>query len=90
MDTVGTRELKQNPNAVIQRVLQTGQDLEITAHGHPTGTKIVAVAARGRWVPAGALAHITPMRPDNARAFADDVDRMREDDGPRDPWDDAT
>lgn len=90
MDSVGTRELKQNPNAVIQHVLRTGQELEITAHGHPTGTKIVAVAAKGRWVPAGALAHVTPMSPDNARTFADDVDGMREDDELRDPWDDAT
>ncbi|MCL2595327.1 MAG: hypothetical protein FWD83_07395 [Promicromonosporaceae bacterium] len=37
---VSTRDLKQNPAQVVQRVLELG-DHVITAHGHPTGVRVV-------------------------------------------------
>lgn len=37
MKTVGTRELKQNPHTVIERVRETGDEYEITAYGRPPG-----------------------------------------------------
>ncbi|SDS39468.1 type II toxin-antitoxin system Phd/YefM family antitoxin [Jiangella sp. DSM 45060] len=41
MKTVGIRELKQNPQAVIERVRETGDEYEITVYGRPTGVRIV-------------------------------------------------
>ena len=36
MKTVGIRELKRHPGAVLRRVLESGEEYEITAHGRPT------------------------------------------------------
>lgn len=75
MKTVGTRELKQNPHTIIKRVLETGDEYEITAYGRPTGVRIVPdrLAPR-RWVNGAGLADITPMSPKNAAAWHDDIE----------------
>jgi antitoxin (DNA-binding transcriptional repressor) of toxin-antitoxin stability system len=53
---VGTRELKQNPNAVIVRVLETGEPAAVTAHGRATGVQLAPVEPlRRRWVSGAAL-----------------------------------
>jgi antitoxin (DNA-binding transcriptional repressor) of toxin-antitoxin stability system len=55
MKTVGTRDLKQNPHTIIKRVLETGDDYEITAYGRPTGVRIVPDRpGPRRWVSARA------------------------------------
>ncbi len=87
METVGTRELKQNPQAVIQRVLTSDEEIEITTHGRPTGVRLVADRPqRARWVPAHALADLRPLADADAADLRDLVAADREGDEVRDPW----
>ncbi|WP_136517811.1 type II toxin-antitoxin system Phd/YefM family antitoxin [Cellulomonas telluris] len=86
MSTVGTRELKQNPQAVVRRVLETGEPVEVTAHGHPTGVRLVPDApARRAWVRGVDLARIAPLDRDEAQRLHRDLAEF-DDDEPRDPW----
>lgn len=86
MKTVGTRDLKQNPAAAIQRVLESGETLEITAYGHPTGVVLAPErSAPARWVPGAALADLTPIDPAEAERWHADTTRDR-DDEVSDPW----
>lgn len=88
MNTIGTRDLKQNPNTVIQRVLETGEAFEITAHGHATGVRLVPThAAPARWVSGDVLnADQTDMTPEETDAWRADVADAF-DDEVTDPWD---
>lgn len=87
MTTVGTRELKQNPQAVLRRVLETGQAVEVTSHGHPTGVALVpATAGPRRWVRAADLAAVTPFDDATAARLRDDLAAVDHDDAPADPW----
>lgn len=86
MATVGTRDLKQNPLAVVRRVLETGEPLEVTTHGHPTGVALVpAAAAPRRWVRGADLTRITPMSGGEAERLHEDLAGI-DDDEPVDPW----
>jgi antitoxin (DNA-binding transcriptional repressor) of toxin-antitoxin stability system len=86
MKTVGARELKQNPHTVIQHVLQTGDEYEITSYGRPTVVRIVPdVRSPRRWVPGNSLADIPPMSPRNAAAWRTDIESAM-DDEVSDPW----
>ena len=88
MNTIGTRDLKQNPNTVIQHVLETGQEFEITAHGHATGVSLVPThASPARWVSGDVLnVDESGLTPDEADAWrADIADAV--DDEVTDPWD---
>lgn len=91
VETASTRELKQNPAAVIKRVLETGDEVEITAHGHPTGVRLVPDAPGGPapWVKGTLLMEVRPP----SRAHAQDVEELkalidaaRDDDDVVDPW----
>jgi antitoxin (DNA-binding transcriptional repressor) of toxin-antitoxin stability system len=87
MHTVGTRELKQNPHAVIQRVLASDEEIEITTHGRPTGVRLVADRpARARWVTAQALADLRPLAAEDAADLRALVDAARDEDDVDDPW----
>lgn len=89
MDSVGTRELKQNPHAVVRRVLETGEPLEVTSHGHPTGVRLVRDAdAPRRWVRGADLARIAAIDDATARRWHDDLAEIVHDEV-RDPWDSA-
>lgn len=89
MRTVGTRELKQNPHTVIQRVLDTGDEYEITNYGRPTGVRIVPDhPSPRRWVPGSNLADIPPMSPRNAADWRADVESAMADEV-ADPWERA-
>jgi antitoxin (DNA-binding transcriptional repressor) of toxin-antitoxin stability system len=86
MRTVGTRELKQNPHAVIQDVLHSAEEVEITSHGHPTGVRLVPDRpTRARWVPASALRGLTPLEHRDAVELHALVEEGRADDV-QDPW----
>lgn len=85
-NTVGTRELKQNPLAVIKRVLDSGEDYEITSYGRPTGARIVPDRPRAqRWVSAASLATVEPISPRQAAAWRADIEDAMDDDI-IDPW----
>ncbi|ACZ32213.1 hypothetical protein Xcel_3213 [Xylanimonas cellulosilytica DSM 15894] len=92
--TASTRELKQNPAAVIKRVLETGDEVEITAHGHPTGVRLVPDNPGGPtpWVKGSVLMEIGP-RSRTSRADAEElkalIDAARDDDDVVDPWEHA-
>ncbi|MFD1717338.1 type II toxin-antitoxin system Phd/YefM family antitoxin [Georgenia deserti] len=86
MKTVGTRDLKQNPQRVIRRVLESGDSLEITSYGKPSGVRLVPDrAAPSSWVSGADLADLAPIQPEDAAAWRADID-VTEDDGPGDPW----
>lgn len=86
MQTVGTRGLKQNPHAVVQRVLDAGEPLEITTHGHPTGVSLVPdTPSRRRWVRGAGLGRIRPMDGHAAARLRHDLAGL-DDDEPTDPW----
>ncbi len=86
MATVGTRDLKQNPLAVVRRVLETGEPLEVTTHGHPTGVALVpATATPRRWVRGSDLTRITPLSADESRRLLQDLAEVEHDE-PADPW----
>ena len=86
MQTVGTRDLKQNPAAAIQRVLESGEIVEITAYGHPTGVVLAPERTMPtRWVPGSALADLTPIDPGEAERWRADTEPERADEI-SDPW----
>jgi antitoxin (DNA-binding transcriptional repressor) of toxin-antitoxin stability system len=91
METVGTRELKQNPNAVIRRVLDTGQEIEVTAYGNPTGVRLVPDRGRprARWVRGSDLAGVAPMSRENAESLVRQIEQERDAGLVRDPWEDG-
>ncbi|WP_129787624.1 type II toxin-antitoxin system Phd/YefM family antitoxin [Promicromonospora panici] len=80
MRTIGARELKQNPHAVIQHVLETGEEYEITSYGRPAGVRIVPDnRSPRRWVLGNDLADVPPMSPRNAAAWRADVEGAMDD-----------
>lgn len=79
MRTVAARKLKQNLRAVIQRVLETGEDHEITAHGQPTGVRLVRAGPRPkRWVTGAELMamDIEPMSKEDRDAWKKDIEKL--------------
>jgi antitoxin (DNA-binding transcriptional repressor) of toxin-antitoxin stability system len=89
MKTVGTRELKQNPHTVIQRVLETGDEFDITNYGRPTGARIVPDRpAPRRWISGASLTQISPLSPQQAAAWRQDIEESVDDDV-ADPWERA-
>lgn len=87
MTSVGTRELKQNPHAVIQRVLASDEEIEITTHGRPTGVRLVRDRPRrARWISGSDLAGIRPLPDDHAADLRALVEASRDDDEITDPW----
>lgn len=89
METIGTRELKQNPQTVIQRVLESGDEFEITAYGKPTGVRLVPDHhEKRRWIPGSDLMKIpsmSPLEPGEAAAWREDIEDAM-DDEVTDPW----
>jgi len=87
METIGTRELKQNPQAVISRVLETGEPIEITVYGRPTGVRLSLDEPRtARWV-SGAALRMPPLTDAEREAWHRDLEPLREEEGePVDPW----
>jgi len=52
MEITGTGDLKHDPQTVIQRVLESRDEFEITACGKPTGVRIVRDnLGKRRWIP---------------------------------------
>ncbi|MBF0688629.1 MAG: type II toxin-antitoxin system Phd/YefM family antitoxin [Cellulomonas sp.] len=87
MATVGTRELKQNPHAVVRRVLETGEAVEVTTHGHPTGVALVPTTTGPRqWVRGVELVRLAPIDDPARERLHHDLASLGEDDEIADPW----
>lgn len=88
MRYVATRELKQNPQSVIQRVLETGEDHEITSYGQATGVRMVRDEPRPkRWVTGAELMarDIEPLSRADRDAWQKDMEGFLAE-APTDPW----
>ncbi|MFD0773016.1 type II toxin-antitoxin system Phd/YefM family antitoxin [Streptomonospora algeriensis] len=92
MKTIGTCEPKQNPQTVIQRVLASGDEFEITAYGRPTGVRLVPDhREKRRWIPGSDLMKIpstSPLSPSDAAAWREDIEDAM-DEEVTDPWEQA-
>ncbi|KRE29408.1 type II toxin-antitoxin system Phd/YefM family antitoxin [Agromyces sp. Soil535] len=91
MQTITSRELKQNPNEVYRRVLASGEEHLITSHGRSVGVKLVPDSPGPRqWVPASELRAALPRLPrQNVEELLRDLDALRDTEPLRDPWDDV-
>ncbi|MDR0283567.1 MAG: type II toxin-antitoxin system Phd/YefM family antitoxin [Propionibacteriaceae bacterium] len=91
MPTVTMRELKQNPQAVVQQVLATAQPFALTSRGYDTGVVIQPAAAAvtpRRFVPGHSLDSVrraAPLTATQAQSWLDDI-RTVTDDDVTDPW----
>jgi len=87
--TVGIRELKQNPSDIIARAAN-GERFDVLSNGKPVGVVIQRKGAiRRRWVSAEVLATVAGAQGDGAlSAWADDIRAQRELDVDPivDPW----
>ena len=87
------RELKQNPQDVVRRVLATGQPYHITSHGRQTGA-VVQPAELASGYPKAFLTGAelndlfarTRLTPEQAQAWRDDIEAATYDEPPTDPW----
>jgi len=90
MLTISTRQLKQNPAAVIDEVLASGEPAAITSYGKPTGA--VIAPAEGRkprtWVSGKALMEMPPLPDDVMRSWQRDLAESRQYEFGRDLWGD--
>ena len=91
METLTTRELKQNPAEAIRRVLACGQPAAITAHGHDTGVVLApSQPTRRAWVSGAALKQqVTALGADDVEAWRLDLRRDDQFDYGRDLWSQA-
>ena len=88
MNSVGLRELKQNPSEVVARA-EAGETIVITVQGRPAARLVPLVPQRRRWVPAEELSRaLEGMEPDLTWA-AEHAARPYDDDDFVDPWERA-
>lgn len=76
MKTVETRELEQNPQSVIRCVLETGEEIEVTAYGEPTGIHLSTTPKnpRSRWVSGATLNNVPPLAGDDTQELLTDLE----------------
>lgn len=88
MKTIGTRELKQNPQSAIRRVLETGDDVEVTAYGKPTGVRLSAAPTdrRSRWVSGTVLNDVPPLADGETAKLLRDLEEHNGHDTVDDPF----
>jgi antitoxin (DNA-binding transcriptional repressor) of toxin-antitoxin stability system len=91
VNTIETRDLEQYVDAVIQRVLATGEEYEITAHGDATGVRLAPIRpGPRRWVSSAVLNADEPaMTPEESEAWLADITELADvlDDEITGPWD---
>lgn len=87
MNSVGLRELKQNPSEVVARA-EAGETIVITVQGRPVAQLVPLVPQRRRWVPAEELSRaLEGLEPDPT--LAAELDALRDNDPLIDPWERA-
>jgi antitoxin (DNA-binding transcriptional repressor) of toxin-antitoxin stability system len=90
METIAIRELKQNPQAAIRRVLESGEPAQVTAYGKPTGAVIAPATHPGkrRWVPGSAFKDVPPLSQKVADEWQRELREGRQFEFGRDFWQD--
>jgi antitoxin (DNA-binding transcriptional repressor) of toxin-antitoxin stability system len=74
VETVETREIKQDLGGVLDRVLKLGEAVQVTTSGNPTDVSLVPdVTVRGSWVQAVELAAVRPLPRSERDAWRADV-----------------
>jgi prevent-host-death family protein len=89
--TVGIRELKQNPSEIIAKAA-TGVRFEVLSNGKPAGVIIQRDASvRSRWVSTDALVGLSSPASADSTGWVDDLRAARalDDDRIVDPWERA-
>ncbi|CAN5258259.1 hypothetical protein BH11ACT4_BH11ACT4_25360 [soil metagenome] len=87
MNSVGLRELKQNPSEVVARA-EAGETIVITVQGRPAAQLAPLAPQRRRWIPADELSRaLEGLEPDPA--LVAELDALRDDDPLLDPWERA-
>lgn len=87
MNSVGLRELKQNPSEVVARA-EHGETIVITVQGRPVAKITPLVPQKRRWVPAEELSlALEGLEPDPT--LAAELDALRDNDPLIDPWERA-
>jgi len=81
MDTVGVRELRQNPAPVL-RAVQDGAEVTVSVNGRPVA-RIVPIETPA-WVDGARAAHV--YRAEVDAQWQADLTNAREDEGVVDPW----
>lgn len=87
MSSVGLRELKQNPSAVVARA-EHGETIVITVQGRPVAQLVPLAPQRRRWVPAAELARIFAEIGPDTTGWAEEY-AARPEDPIIDPWERA-
>ena len=85
MNSVGLRELKQNPSEVVARA-ERGETITITVQGRPAARLIPYEMPRRRWVPAEELASALAEIPEDTTGWAEEARAVRDNDPLVDPW----
>ncbi|QBI54808.1 type II toxin-antitoxin system Phd/YefM family antitoxin [Streptomonospora litoralis] len=89
MQNIGIRELQRNPQSVIQQVLESRDEFEITADGRPTGVRLVPDRYEKRRRLSGSdlmeISAMSPLEPGDAAAWRADIENAM-DDEVTDPW----
>lgn len=87
MNSVGLRELKQNPSEVVARA-EHGETIVITVQGRAVAKITPLVPQKRRWVPAEELSlALEGLEPDPT--LAAELDALRDNDPLIDPWERA-
>lgn len=88
MKTIGIRELKQNPQAVIKEVQESGEEIAVTVYGKPTD---VVIRRKGptpqRWVKGAVLNQLAEGFQDlDTEAWKADIEDSPFNEDFDDPW----
>lgn len=85
MNSVGLRELKQNPSEVIARA-ERGETITVTVQGRPAALITPLAPKRQRWVRSEDLAAALADIPADTTGWAEEAYALRDGDPIRDPW----
>lgn len=85
MNTVGLRELKQNPSEVVARA-EHGEVITITVQGRPAARLVPLTGVRKRWVSAHELSEALRDIPADTTGWLEELRSERDDDPFVDPW----
>ena len=88
MQTIGLRELKQNPSAIVARV-EHGESLTITVQGRPAAQLIPLNQPKRRWISSEELDTALGSSRADGTGWLAELDASREGDPITDPWADS-